>query len=195
MTDPELIEGILKRDRVAFEYLVRQYERQVIKTAYYFLGNMEDAEDLSQEIFLEIIQSVGGFKRSSSLSTWIYRITVNKTLNMVKRKKRQGFLVRLESLFAVKDQHGKPNELIPAANSAGHDQGENSKLLYAAIGRLPENQRIAFVLCKFDDQSYRQIAAIMKTGIPAVESLIHRAKLNLQKYLASEFPEYKTAKP
>lgn len=190
MTEPELIEGILRRDRNAFQYLVNRYEKQVIKTAFYFIGNMEDAEDLSQEIFLDIIYSMGSFKRSSTLSTWIYRITVNKSLNMVKKQQRRGIMVRLESYFRSVPDHGVAKEAEPSHTGNEVEKKEMNEMLHAAISRLPENQRIAFVLCKFEEQTYRQIADIMKIGLPAVESLIHRAKLNLQKHLVYQFSEY-----
>ncbi|MEI7895425.1 MAG: RNA polymerase sigma factor [bacterium] len=191
MTDPELIEGILRRDRNAFQHLVSQYQRQVIKTACYFVGNMEDAEDLSQDIFLEIIRSLTSFNKNSSLSTWIYRITVNKSLNHVKKKQRQGIMMRLESLFRHPGEHTGRVDPEPSVSQSGMEDKEKRDLLHAAIGRLPQNQRIAFVLCKFDDRSYKQIAEIMKIGVPAVESLIHRARINLQKYLVCQFSEYK----
>jgi RNA polymerase sigma factor (sigma-70 family) len=190
MTDPELIEGILRRDRNAFQYLVSQYQKQVIKTACYIVGNMEEAEDLSQEIFIEIIQSVNSFKRSSSFSTWVYRITVNKALNMVRKQKRRGIMVRLESIFRQPADQGAGKTMEPSTSHNELDHKEKRELLHAAISRLPENQRIAFVLNKFDEQTYRQIADIMKIGLPAVESLIHRAKINLQKYLMHQFSEY-----
>ena len=191
MTEPELIEGIQRRDRNAFQHLVNLYQKQVIKTSCYFLGNMEDAEDLSQEIFLEIIRSMNSFKRNSSLSTWIYRITVNKSLNRLKKQHRRGMMVRLESIFKQPGEYGKNIELNLSAPPLELEQKEKKELLHAAIRRLPENQRIAFVLNKFDDRSYKEVADIMKTGLPAVESLIHRAKINLQKSLVHQFSEYK----
>ncbi len=190
MTEPELVEGILRRDRNAFQYLVTRYQREVIKTACYFVGNMEDAEDLSQEIFIDIIRSVHSFKHSSSLSTWIYRITVNKSLNMVKKQKRKGVMVRIESLFRQPGAHGNLTDPEPSVSQNDLEQNENRRLLQAAVNRLPENQRIAFVLNKFDDLPYRQIADIMKIALPAVESLIHRARINLQKHLKPQFSEY-----
>lgn len=190
MTDPELIEGILQRDRNAFQYLVNHYQKQVIKTAFYFLGNMEDAEDLSQEIFLDVIHSMKSFKKSSSLSTWIYRLTVNKSLNQVKKQQRRGIAVRLESLFRVQPDHSKRQDAEPSVDCTDFEEKEKRELLHSAINRLSENQRIAFVLNKFDDQSYKQISEIMNIGLPAVESLIHRAKLNLQKHLMPQFSEY-----
>jgi RNA polymerase sigma factor (sigma-70 family) len=192
MTEPELIEGILRCDRNAFQCLVSRYQQQVIKTACYFVGNMEDAEDLSQEIFLDIVHSMSTFKQSASLSTWIYRITVNKSLNLVKKNQRRGIFLRLESVFKSSGDQSGRDVSEPSVSSTELEIREKRDLLQAAICRLPENQRIAFVLCKFDDQSYKQIAEIMKIGLPAVESLIHRAKLNLQKYLLHQFSEYQT---
>jgi RNA polymerase sigma factor (sigma-70 family) len=190
MTDGELIQGVLQCDRNAFQSLVNQYQKQVIKTAFYFLGNMGDAEDLSQEIFLEIIHSMKSFKQSASLSTWIYRITVNKSLNVIKKQQRSKMVLRLESLFRQTAEQGAEKDPEPSVSPDELEQQERRELLHAAIHRLPENQRIAFVLCKFEDQSYLQVADIMKIGLPAVESLIHRAKINLQKYLMPHFSEY-----
>lgn len=170
MTDPELIEGILQRDRNAFRYLVNQYQKQVIRTAYYFLGNMEEAEDLSQEIFMEIIDSIGKFRGSAALSTWIYRITVNKSLNRVQRNKRRDIFARIT---------GKE----PFVFNHSMEARETREIIYREIRRLPENQRVAFTLHKFDDISYKEIASIMQMSLASVESLIHRAKINLQKKL------------
>ena len=170
MTDPELIEGILQRDRKAFQYLVNHYQKQVIKSAYYFLGNMEEAEDLAQEIFMEIIDSIDKFRGSAALSTWIYRITVNRSLNRVKRNKKRDIFARIT---------GKE----PSVINPNMETRETREIIYREIRRLPENQRIAFTLHKFEDIPYKEIAAIMQLSLSSVESLIHRAKINLQKKL------------
>jgi RNA polymerase sigma-70 factor (ECF subfamily) len=190
MTDLELIEGILKRDRTACQSLVVGFQREVIKTAFHFLGNMEDAEDLSQEIFLEIIRSMPSFRNTSSLKTWIYRITVNRSLNELKKNKRRGFLIRLESMLGISGNQLE-TKLTTNSTSDCQEDKENRKLLHDAINKLPENQRIAFVLHKFDDLPYKQVAEIMNLSLSAVESLIFRAKSNLQSLLIPHFPEYK----
>jgi len=170
MTDPELIEGILQRDRKAFQYLVNKYQKQVIKTAYYFIGNMEEAEDLSQDIFMGIIDSIKKFKGASALSTWIYRITVNKSLNVVKRNKRKDIFTRAT---------GKE----PAILTHTMEEKETREIMYRVIKSLPGRQYTAFTLHKFDDLPYKEIASIMEISLASVESLIHRAKMNLQKKL------------
>ena len=190
MTDTELIRGILGRDRQAFQYLVEKYQKQVVKTAFYFTGNMEDAEDLSQDIFIEIMDSAASFRHAASLSTWIYRITVNRSLNVVKRNKRRDIFQRLGNIFHDGSQStGFINE--PVSNITTSEDGERRTLLNLAIGSLPENQRIAFVLNKYEELSYKEICDVMNLSISSVESLIHRAKKNLQKKLSVHFPELK----
>jgi len=190
MTDKELIEGIERHDRTAICLLVNTYQKKVIKTAYYFLGNMEDAEDLSQEIFLEILESIGKFRKEASFSTWVYRITVNKSLNKIRKNKREAMILRFESFFHSSEEKETNHSEIPSPDCFPFEEHEKRTLLYKAIGSLPENQRIAFVLHKFEERSYKEISEIMVMSLSSIESLIHRAKLNLQKRLISHFSEY-----
>jgi RNA polymerase sigma-70 factor (ECF subfamily) len=185
MTEQALIRGIVLRDRNAFRHLVNQYQRKIIKITYHFVGNMEDAEDLSQEIFLEIIRSMPDFKQKSTLDTWIYRITVNRALNLAKKNKRKSFIF---SWSGMTDSTRDQIERKTAVNTTEEEQleQENRKMLYKAISHLPENQRIAFVLHKLDEIPYQDISEIMQVSLSAVESLIHRAKNNLQKELKSQ---------
>lgn len=188
MTEAELIEGVIKHDRIAVKSLVGQYQEKVFKTSLGFLQNKEDAEDLTQEIFLEIIRSLPSFRKSSSLSTWIYRIVVNKSLNYMRKNKwRKMFLG-----FISQNENDKISlELnMPDHTQADHENRERKKILDEAVNSLSENQRIAFVLHKYEDFSYKEIAEIMQVSLSSVESLIHRAKTNLQKKLTKHFPEY-----
>jgi len=190
MTDQELIEGIKRHDRTAICELVNTYQKKVIKTAYYFLGNMEDAEDLSQETFLEIMESIGTFRKEASFSTWVYRITVNKSLNKVRKNKREAMILRLESLFHSSEEKENNHSGIPSTDCLPYEEQEKCAILYKAIGSLPEKQRIAFILHKFEERSYKEISEIMVMSLSSIESLIHRAKMNLQKRLICHFSEY-----
>jgi RNA polymerase sigma factor (sigma-70 family) len=190
MTDQELIGGIIRRDRDAMQYLVSRYQEEVIKTAYYFTGDMADAEDLSQDVFLEVIRSAGSFKAAAALSTWIRRITINKALNHLKRQKRRSIVMRLETLFSdTKNGWARNNKPLVIQNKT--EEEEEHKLLHKAIDRLPANQRIALILSKFDERSHREISEIMSISVSSVESLIHRAKKNLQRMLIHHFSEYR----
>ncbi|MDP1621390.1 MAG: RNA polymerase sigma factor [Bacteroidales bacterium] len=181
MTEPELIDGLIIQNKEAIQYLVNNHQKRIIKTAYYFVANMEDAEDLSQEVILEILRSVGHYKKKASLSTWIYRITVNRSLDHLRRQKRRSFF-RMNEMKRVEQE--------PASIDTTNDDKEKRNILDMAVNSLPVNQKIAFVLNKYDDLAYKEIAEIMNLSLSSVESLIHRAKMNLQKKLANYFSEY-----
>ena len=129
MTDPELIEGILRRDRYAFQCLVERYQKQVIKTACYFVGNMEDAEDLSQEVFLEILRSINRYKKGSTLSTWIYRITVNKSLDHLRKQQRRSFVQKMGTMLRISPDGMSLEENEPVALDTRNDDNEKKKSL------------------------------------------------------------------
>jgi len=190
MSDQELIEGIIRRDRAALQFLVDTYQRQVIKTAYYLVGDMAEAEDISQDTMMEVVRSISKFKGKSALSTWIYRITVNRSLNAVKRNKRRDLFTRIEMFFSGSGTVDRNVEDAFIQHENPVEKNENSAILYHAISMLPENQRIAFTLHKFEDLPYQEIASVMQVSLSSVESLIHRAKMNLQKRLTHNFPEY-----
>jgi RNA polymerase sigma-70 factor (ECF subfamily) len=187
MTDRELIEGLSMRDRTAVNYLVSAYQKKVIKTAYYFIGNLEDAEDLSQEIFLEIIKSIDSFRGTSSLSTWIYRIIVNRSINIIRKNSRRNIFISIEHFFHITGEPGNIIRKEPSDDCDPFDEEEIKIIINHAINELSEKQRIAFVLNKYEELSYKEIADIMNLSVSAVESLIHRAKNNLQRRLASHF--------
>lgn len=194
MTDQDLIAGIQRRDKQVIQQLVSRYHKQVIKTAYYFLKSMDDAEDLAQEVCIEILESVGKFKGDSSFSTWIYRITVNKSLNFIRKHKRNQLMENIENLFRKSISGNQPEMAEPAVNDTGIEDNERAALIHEAIHRLPENQKTAFILSKYDELSYKQIADVMNISLASVESLLQRAKQNLQKSLVHHFSEYSTKK-
>jgi RNA polymerase sigma-70 factor (ECF subfamily) len=174
-------------DPAAFRELVDQYRDRVYNTVLGFLQHREDAEDVLQDVFVEVYQSIGRFRETASLSTWIYRIAVQKALEHIrnsKRKKRSGIIL---SLF------GRENQ-VPVTSAAPFyhpgiklENKERAAILFGAIGRLPENQRIAFTLHKIESLSYAEIAEIMKVSISAVESLMFRANQNLRKMLSDYY--------
>jgi RNA polymerase sigma-70 factor (ECF subfamily) len=190
MTENELIRGVIERDRASVTCLVETYQKRVIKTAYYFLGNMDDAEDVAQEVFLEIFNSMQGFRRSSALSTWVYRITVNRSLNAVKRNKQRQIFTRIEKLFGIEGQEKAvfTNNSVNDSNNLADN--ETRKLLTESVSGLPENQRTVFILSKYEELSYKEIAEVTGLSTSSIESLLHRAKMNLRKKLVGHYSEY-----
>ncbi len=185
MNEFELIQGLRKRDESAFRYLVDQYQDRVYNTALGIVQNAQDAEDVAQEVFIQVFKSIDQFKGEARLSTWLYRIATTRSLDLLrsrKSKKRQGILHRLlgtenEILFEIPD-FNHPGVML--------DRKENAAKLFKAIRQLPENQKIAFTLHKVEDLSYQEISEVMKSSVPAVESLMHRARQNLKKILEKD---------
>ena len=185
MNEFELIEGLKNGDETAFRYLVTTYQDRIYNTVIGIVQNAEDAEDVAQEVFIQVFRSIQSFKGESKLSTWMYRIATTRSLDLLrsrKSKKRFGFIQRLfgdgtEPLYELPDFNHPGVEL---------DKKENAAKLFKAISQLPENQKIAFTLHKLEDLSYQEVSEVMKTTVAAVESLMHRARLNLRKLLEKE---------
>jgi RNA polymerase sigma-70 factor (ECF subfamily) len=190
MTEQALTDGLLDQKKEAILYLVNNHQKNIIKTAYYFVSNMQDAEDLSQDVLLEILRSIGRYKKDSSLKTWIYRITVNKSLDHLRKQKRRNIFQTLGSFFINDAQGNNISNHEPSTTDSTNEEREKRRILENAVNSLPENQRIAFILSKYDDLAYKEISEIMNLSLPSVESLIHRAKMNLQNKLANYFSEY-----
>jgi RNA polymerase sigma-70 factor, ECF subfamily len=178
-----LIEKLKSNDKNAFNELVALYKKRVINTCYRFLLDKNDAEDVSQEVFIEVFQSIHLFRGDSKLSTWIFRIAVSKSLDEIKKRNRKK---RISSLGKTLNLEDVAN-WITGGKSADDDliQSENLKQINKALNQLPENQRIAFTLSKMDGFSNLEIAEIMNTTIIAVESLIYRAKKKVAEDLIS----------
>ena len=190
MTEPELVEGLINQDKRAIQYLVDHHQKDVIKTAYYFVAIMEDAEDLSQEVFLEVFRSIGRYKKNASLSTWIYRITVNKSLDHLRRQKRRNIFNQVKSFIQISHEGTNSISKDPPSLDTRNEDNEKRQILDTAVNSLPENQKIAFILSKYEEMAYKDIAEIMNLSVSSVESLLHRAKLTLQKKLVNYFSEY-----
>ncbi|MCB8963896.1 MAG: sigma-70 family RNA polymerase sigma factor [Bacteroidales bacterium] len=187
MDDSTLVRRIVdENDHKAFSEIMDKYQRMVMATCRGFVASHSEAQDLTQDVFIELYESLSGFRHESKLSTWIYRIAVNKSLNYLRKKKRESLFVSFG--FGTKDR----SELSPAthpiaAASAepgfGLEELEMKAMLKNAMRKLPENQRIAFILSKYQDLSYREIAEVMEVSVASVESLLFRAKTNLRKFL------------
>lgn len=184
MTEQELVEGIKNKNEKAFSELVQMYQKQVINTCFGFLGNYEDAQDVAQDVFIKVYEYAHNFRKESKISTWIYRISINESLNYKKRLSRRNFLKYFD--FLNQNNNIEINNNFIVSEEVVELEEKNS-VINKALDKLPENQRIAFTLHKYDDIPYQQISEIMNISLSAVESLIFRAKQNLQKYLVNYF--------
>ena len=164
----------------------------VYNVVLHYLQNLEDAEEVTQDVFIKVNQSIHTFREESTIKTWIYRITINQSLDFIKKKNSKK---RFFSFGRKTD-----NELEYINTSSFEHPGillenkENAKILFEVINTLPENQKTAFILAKVDGLSNPEVSEVMEMSISAVESLIFRAKSTLKEKLSSKFEEYRKKK-
>ncbi|MEX0288586.1 MAG: RNA polymerase sigma factor [Flavobacteriaceae bacterium] len=181
MEEQYLIEALRKGDQQAYRQLLDDYQGRIFNTCISFVPNKEDAEDIAQEVFLEVFNSIDKFKGNSKLSTWIYRISVNKSLEFIRKrstKKRFGFMQSILGNELPVDKTSYFTEF----NHPGIqlENKEKSEILFNAIDKLPEAQKVVFTLHKIDGLSYKEVCAITERSLASTESLMFRAKKNLQ---------------
>jgi len=189
LNQPELIVQLQQGDEQAFTRLVDQWQDMVYNTAISIVQNEDDADDITQDVFIQVYQSVSSFKGESKFSTWLYRIVISKALDHVKKKKRKKRFEFVQSLFGTaSEEEIHPEEF----NHPGvlMENRETAAALFKAMQQLPDNQRIAFTLHKLESQKHQDIAAIMNLSVTAVESLIARAKSNLRKILQEYYNKH-----
>jgi RNA polymerase sigma-70 factor (ECF subfamily) len=190
VSDKELIDDIIiNNNQKAFEVLANRYQPLISRTCLGFVNSQYDAEDITQEVLIELFESLSSFRNESKISTWLYRISVNKSLNHIRKQKRDRMFRSIESFFVSSGDQNEPLEIIDKGGMAADKdiiQSENKRMIKTAINKLPESQRIAFLLSKYQDLSYKEIAEVMNVSISSVESLLFRAKSNLQKHLLVE---------
>jgi len=182
LNQPDLIVQLQQGDEQAFKKLVDEWQDMVYNTAVSIVQDEDDADDITQDVFIQVYQSVSSFKGESKFSTWLYRIVISKALDHVKKKKRKKRFAFVQSLFGTaSEEEIHPEEF----NHPGvlMENRERAAELFKAMQQLPDNQRIAFTLHKLEAQKHQDIAVIMDISLTAVESLIARAKANLRKIL------------
>jgi RNA polymerase sigma-70 factor, ECF subfamily len=180
----DLMARAAEGDEYAFEILVRKHQASVLNLIYRFIGNQAQAKDLAQDVFIRVWQAAKSYEPKAKFSTWIYRITANLCLNELKSTARK----KLIPYFPGKEGKEGGVETIPDASPSVEDRllaEEHNRQISDALQSLPENQRMALILKKYDDLSYQEIAQILGCSISAVESLLVRAKKNLYEKLIS----------
>jgi RNA polymerase sigma factor (sigma-70 family) len=184
--DTELVAQLQDGSEAAFRTLVDRYQARVYRTVFSLLRNAEEAEDVAQEVFVEVYQTIYRFRGDAVLSTWLYRLATSRALKSLRRartKKRFAFLTSLLG-FDNDVLHEPPDHAHPLALLEGRQQ---LQLLLAHIARLPEQQQVAFTLRHEQELSYEQIAAVLETTVAAVESLLFRARQTLRKHVQPSF--------
>lgn len=181
MEDEKLMAETAQGDEYAFELLVKRHQSRMLNLIYRFIGNRTQARDLSQEVFIRVWQAAPRYKPQAKFTTWIYRLTANLCLNELKSSDRKK-LSFLGSPAEVGRIWNEESDVSPSAEDLLLAE-ERSRQISLALQNLPENQRMALILKRYDNLSYHEIAKIMDCSVSAVESLLVRAKRNLQEKL------------
>jgi len=175
----------------AFRTLVQRNQGKIYAMVYRLINDHALAEDLTQEVFLRVFRTAQRYRPMAKFSTWLYRITTNVALNAIHARRR----MRFAPLEPAEDDGGSWRRHVPdtryAAPHAQLDAEELQARLLQAIAALPENQRIAITLNKYEHMSYQEVADILECSTMAVKSLLARARCNLRdalaKYLGRQF--------
>jgi RNA polymerase sigma-70 factor (ECF subfamily) len=185
-TDPDaaLMLRVKRGDRAAFSALVEKYKQPVMNFVFRSLRDETEAEDLAQNVFLQVYKSRARYERTAKFSTWLFTIARNLCLNEIRRRTRHPAESLEESQTENEDaalrQYEDKKVVLPTEHIL---QGELAGKIDEALAALPENQRTAILLCRQDELSYEEIARILGCSLSATKSLIHRGRETLKERL------------
>jgi RNA polymerase sigma-70 factor (ECF subfamily) len=179
----DLMLQIAKGDEHAFEILVERHQASLLNLIYRFIGDRTKSQDVAQEVFLRVWQAARAYKPKAKFTTWLYRIAANLCLNELKASRRKKWLRFFQT--DTDEQRAGENDLSDGSPSPEDLLLARERRLQItnALRSLPENQRMALILKKYDDLSYEEIGRILNCSVSAIESLLVRAKRNLQEKL------------
>ncbi len=184
--DNELMKRVAKGDDEAFKLLFERHNRLVWSVIYRQLGNVAASEDLVQEAFLRVYRAAPKYEPSAKFSTWLYTVVTNLCLNYKRDRARD----RLRLVGSEEDEQGNALEQLAAVEPDEHEQDDRQKRTQAvkdAIAGLPENQRMALILSRYEEKSYEEVAEILGVTVAAVKSLTSRARTTLKEKLQRWF--------
>ncbi|NMH86700.1 RNA polymerase sigma factor [Flavivirga algicola] len=192
MAEQNFINDLNAGKQSAYSKLIDDFQDKVFATCISFVPNKEDAEDIAQDVFMEVFNSIRKFKGNSKLSTWIYRITTNKCLEFIRKRNTKKRFAFLQSIMG-NDLPMDKTKYFTEMNHPGIilENKEKSETLFLAINQLSEDQRTVFTLSKIDGMSNKEIGEIINKSLSSVESLMFRAKKNLQGLLENYYKNEK----
>ena len=187
MTDEQLVENFKKGTSDALDRLIERYYEQVYKTCYHFLNNTHDAMDATQDVFIKVCQNLSAYQSNAKFRTWLYRVSVNHCLNVLRSKKRKKWLLP----FADENRADPPNELQFTSNEKDPERNtldqERQQVIKKAIDSLPLDQKTAVILFRYQGLSCKEIAEVTNKSVSSVESRLFRAHKKLYSLLEHYF--------
>jgi len=180
--DVRLMRLIARGDTVAFEKLIERHQSLVVGTVARMLGSNSDVEDIAQQVFIRVWKSASRYVPRAKFTTWLLKITRNLVFNELRRAKRRAH-APLQTQANVEEMQLK-DESNPSPDASLLEL-ELQEAIEKAIGELPETQRMALVLRRYEEFSYEQIADVLNLSVPAVKSVLFRARTELRLRLSS----------
>lgn len=184
--DFTLMARIADGDPHAFRALVERHQDAVVGTVAKMLGNASDAEDIAQQVFLRVWRNAKRYRPDAKFTTYLFTIVRNLVFNETRRRSR-----KME--VSVEEREEQSHHQMEDRSDRRPDtellHGELQAAVDAAIESLPESQRMAVVLRRYEQLSYEEIAVVLKTSVPAVKSLLFRARTSLREALAGYLAE------
>ncbi|SMO77937.1 RNA polymerase sigma-70 factor, ECF subfamily [Saccharicrinis carchari] len=187
--EQDIVDRIIAGDMRAFELLVNNFKERVINICFSYTNNLTDAEDISQEVFIELFKSLKKFKGDAALSTWIFKIASNKSLDHIRKQNRikrgAGLTTYMEDL--KNNDWADGNKAV--ADSKLIDK-QRKEWLYYGLSKLPKRQNEAFVLTQIEGMDQQAVSQIMGTSVKSIEALVARGRKKLKSVLAKQIKEY-----
>lgn len=180
--DLALVERFKAGDHSAFERLVEKYQKNVLNLVYRFTGDGTRAEDLAQEVFVRIFRALGGFEAKAKFFTYLYKVTLNLCLKERERQKRKR-TYSLEERLGEDDNRTREVEDPRGSAEDEVERRDTARIVREAIVSLPDDQRTAVILHRYNGLSYEELSEVLNISLPAVKSRLHRAKLALKERL------------
>lgn len=166
-------------DAAAFRKFIAEHQSRVFNAILNRIQDMHDAEELTQDVFIAVYRKPNAFRGESAVSTWLYRIAMNKCIDHLRKKQKQ----------SGKQEFNTQNEPVEFNHpGVAAENRENTRFLFKAMQQLPEKQYTAWMLSEMENLGYKEISDIMEVSLSSVESLLFRARQNLRKYLQNTLP-------